>query len=315
VGDYGNPELQANRPLRELLEASVGTPRSVVDVSRRVGRQSITWRATSVSGEAFFLKRHQHRQHFLAELIALEQWIPALPPADWWTTPRLVGKSNELGALVMTVVAGEIFDESGLARSAGAGVYELAGRFAALLHRAKVDAESAGRPRSYDQETIVRLLDSARPYLDEPTVRWIEETVLQPNLWHGLRTVPVHADYSPRNWIVGYPALVLGVIDWERCRPGYWLEDVHRTMHDHWHRKPRYADAFFAGYGRRPSEAEERQSHLIALINAVGGLSWSFTYGDHDFARTNRVLMERCRRAILETEGSSRFVPDAPHTP
>ncbi len=77
----------------------MGPVRPIMDVSRTFGRQSVTWRATSVRGDMYYLKRHQHRHHYKAEAIAFEQWVPSLRTAEWWAAPRIVGKSEQLGGL------------------------------------------------------------------------------------------------------------------------------------------------------------------------------------------------------------------------
>ncbi len=190
----------------------------------------------------------------------------------------------------MTALPGNVFDESTYDRSSTANVYQLAGRFAAVVHKSGVNPTLSGKPRAYEKATILKLPESAKPHLLTEATEWIEAVLLKTNLWRGLQIVPVHADYSPRNWIVGHPPTTLGVIDWERSRPGYWLEDSHRMLHDHWSKEPAYGDAFYSGYGHRPTASELRQLQLISLINAVGGLPWTLDHGDTDFAETKTAF-------------------------
>ena len=90
----------------------------------------------------------------------------------------------------------------------------------------------------------------------------------------------------------------LGIIDWERSVPGYFIEDFHRMIHDSWTLEPQLRDAFFKGYGREPTELEWYQGNLVALINAVGGVSWSITHGDLKFEKHNRDVVERMKKIL-----------------
>jgi hypothetical protein len=87
----------------------------------------------------------------------------------------------------------------------------------------------------------------------------------------------------------------LGIIDWERSRPGYFVEDFQRMIQNHWVDQPHLVDAFFTGYGRRPSEQEWRQANQVVLINAVAGVPWSVTHGDFEFEKRNREVVERLK--------------------
>ena len=82
--------------------------------------------------------------------------------------------------------------------------------------------------------------------------------------------------------------LRFGLIDWERCRPGYWLEDAQRMVVDHWLDEPVMRSAFYQDYGRFPSSCEERQVKLIALANVVGSVPWAIEHGDAEFAEFGR---------------------------
>jgi thiamine kinase-like enzyme len=117
-------------------------------------------------------------------------------------------------------------------------------------------------------------------------------------VWDGLKLVPVHCDYSPRNWLVEDGRNAIGVIDWERARPGYWVEDFHRMTLDHWWRRPALRDAYFDGYGREPSEKERRQAGMVSLVNAIGGVPWAIGHGDTQFEAHNRRVIATLRDVL-----------------
>ena len=297
----GSPELPENRPLREFVDKSARSPTTIEDASRPFGRRSITWRILTRDGETYYLKRHEHRQHYQSEVIALTTWTPRMAESCWWSVPRLVAKSDQLGALLVTGLEGVLVDEAACSSQQMLRIYEMAGRFAALIHGADFDCSGSGRPRFYDSTTVLKLIDTAKPYLAEDSVLWIERTFRKEGLWKGLQPVPVHADYSPRNWIVTESSSTIGIIDWERSRSGYWIEDVQFMVYRYWDCYPQYADAFYSGYGRVPTADERLQMNLVVLANAVGGVSWAITHDDTEFARVNRYLIDRCRRAIMAT--------------
>lgn len=96
--------------LRAFAAATVGTVLEVEDFSRKIGRKSITWRVTSGDGQVFYLKQHEERKLYETELVVYTRWIPNLRISSELRTPELVSNSTDLGALILTVVPGEILD-------------------------------------------------------------------------------------------------------------------------------------------------------------------------------------------------------------
>lgn len=176
-------------------------------------------------------------------------------------------------------------------------MHRLAGRVASEIHQLDVDPHEAGTARLYGPDMWDRNIEAAVPYLDKETLRWIERTAAQENLFDGLSLVPTHCDFSPRNWLIDRSGggLSLGLIDWERARPGYWLEDAQRFVFDHWQTEPRLRDEYFAGYGRSPSATEERQLNLICLSNALATVSWATEHGDLEFADFGRQVLAKLK--------------------
>lgn len=69
-------------------------------------------------------------------------------------------------------------------------------------------------------------------------------------------------------------------------------------MQDHWKVDPQLRDAFFTGYGRKPSELEWHQANQVALINAVGGVPWAINHEDWEFEHLNRAVIEQLRSVL-----------------
>ena len=293
-----NMNEQDLNSLRRFAYDTLGRPIEFEDFSRSYGRKTVTWRIT-VSGESeYYLKRHENRSHYLAEVRALDLWIPRLPNEPWWSVPKVVATADELGAVIITGLPGLILEENSVESSARTKIFELAGAFAKSLHSSRIDLSSEPTFQTYTGEQLDRILLVAEPHIDSATLQWVDSLVRRSDAWEGLELVPTHCDFSPRNWLCCDEDAPLGIIDWERSRPGYFVEDFQRMVQDHWLDEPQLKDAFFAGYGREPSELEWRQANQVVLINAVGGVPWSISHGDSDFEQRNRAVIERLKSVL-----------------
>ena len=293
----------------DLLGRSV----DIKDLSRSYGRKSVTWRITDSDNREYYLKCHEHRSHYLAEVRALTEWVPYLHEEPWWFAPTVLATSDELGAVIITALPGLILEEAPVESSTRTRLFELAGKFANSLHSSGIDLSSTPTSQTYTGEELDRYLLAAEPHIDSATMRWVDSIVRSSDAWEGLAIVPVHCDFSPRNWLTlegtapegtapegtaPEGTAPLGVIDWERSRPGYYVEDFQRMIQDHWVIEPHLRAAFFTGYGREPSELEWLQANQVVLINAVGGVPWSISHGDLEFEQRNRAVIESLKSLL-----------------
>lgn len=283
--------------LRKFAYDSLGDSIDIEDFSRSYGRKSVTWRITVPGKREYYLKRHEDRRHYFAEVRALNEWVTSLPVEPGWSVPKVLATADELGAVIMTGLPGLVLGETPVGSTTRTKLFELAGRFACLLHSSRIDLSTL-TPQTYAGDQPDRYLLLAEPYIGRATLKWVDSVVRRSDAWKGLEIVPIHCDYSPRNWIVCEGQALLGIIDWERSRPGYWVEDFQRMIHDHWKVDPQLRDAFFKGYGREPSELEWYQANQVVLLNAVGGVPWSIDHGDWEFERLNREVIERLKSVL-----------------
>lgn len=279
--------------LKSFAEDVLGQIAGFEDCSRGFGRKSVTWRITAAGQDVFYLKRHEERRLYETEQIVYTKWLPKLRDVSDWNSPELVGNSTELGALLMTSVPGEILEDSDASLDDQLRMHRSAGQLASQIHQLDVDASEAGPPRLYGPELWERYLQLAAPYLDSETLEWVEGIASQDDLFGGLSLVPTHSDFSPRNWLIHRSGAnaSLGLIDWERARAGFWLEDGHRLVFDHWRKEPRLRAAFYDGYGHSPTPTEERQLNVICLANALGTVPWAIDHGDFEFAEFGRRVL------------------------
>jgi len=291
-----SPDSPANERLREMARQTLGSGCEFTDFSRNVGRRTITWLLTASDGTQAYLKRHEHRKHHAAEVLTLSRWAPLIESADWWSAPAVLTSDDELGAVILSALPGETLDHAQVTPGEREEAFRLAGRFASLLHVLDADPRETGRAQVYDAATREAYLRSAAPHLHDATKEWIRKSCAgEP--FAGLAVVPAHVDYSPRNWLIDRSGggLRLGVIDWERARAAYWIEDVQRLESDYWVQDNGLRSAFFEGYGRAPTARESQQLDLIVLLNATATLQWALDHGDRPFFDRALATIERLK--------------------
>ncbi|MDA0350878.1 MAG: phosphotransferase [Chloroflexi bacterium] len=271
------PSEDLRAALRSFAERTLGRIVMLEDRSRTFGRLSLVWHIEAADGHHYYLKRHEDRRLYDRELRALTDWLPRLPEGARQMTVPLVATADDLDAMLFAAAPGEIVEDAALTTEERHAAYQLAGAFAAALHA--LPCEGCGPAEDYG----ANLRSTIRPWLADPAAaftaeeqRWATDTIRADGALDAVRLVPAHMDYSPRNWLIHRAdgALWLYVIDWERARPAPWTEDVQRMAEDHWHADPVAREAFFLGYGRQPSDIEERQIRALAVANnAIGAIA------------------------------------------
>lgn len=286
--------------LRRFAERTIGPIAHLDDRSRSFGRMSLVWRLETAEGRQYYLKRHEERRLFDRELRALNDWLPRLPEGARQMTVPAIAIADELDAMIFEAAPGEIVEDADLTDHERQAAYQMAGAFAAALHA--LPCEGCGPAEDY----AATQLASVERWLNDPAAgftsdeqRWARATIEAGGAFKGVQLVPAHMDYSPRNWLLHREdgALWLHVIDWERARPAPWVEDVQRMAEDHWHHDPTMREAFFLGYGRQPTEVEERQIRSLAAANAaIGAIGWGGQRGDTAFVAKGRAILDRMRQ-------------------
>ena len=128
---------------------ALGDSIHIEDYSRSFGRKSTTWRITAPGEREYYLKRHEDRRHYFAEVRALDDWAGCLPDEPWWSVPEVISTSDELGAVIMTGLPGSVLEETPVQSSTRTKLFELAGSFANLLHSCQMDLSPISRSNTY----------------------------------------------------------------------------------------------------------------------------------------------------------------------
>ena len=292
------PDASANAALRAWAESVAGAQVEIVDRSRGFGQPSIVWELQPMGSERLFLKRSGSSAHFRRARHANEHWIPQLD-GERFHFPTRVGTNEELLAFVATALDGPVVETMDLKSADVTFLMHEAGALARAIHALPV--EEAVDPVAYMGHKVSRYLQPSE-HVDPRDIDWVLALVDEGRAFDGCAMVGTHGDWSPRNWLrldnEGLPAL--GAIDWERARVDVWLEDMQRMTHDHWYRFPWLREAFFDGYGRRPTEPEARQLKMLTLVASLAAIPYACKHEDEGFAKLSRQMFERARREFRD---------------
>ena len=297
---FHSPDHPDNQRFIEFARLEMGSALKIDNFSRDIGRPSIVWRLTGSDGSRAWLKHHELPLLYERELLGLEQFVPALGPQTWWKSPSLIAKDDELEVILMTEVSGELLDSTPVSSDECTRMFQLAGKFIRKLHDADIRDPDGIDAGEYLRDRLQYYLGAGEKSVDEKTAAWAGELIDEACSFSGLRRVPCHMDFSPRNWLIqrGEEGTGFGVIDWERARWDLWLQDVQRMEYDHFHREPHLREAYFEGYGREPSEDEGLQLNAISLVTSIASIAWAAAHDDAQFVELSRAQIERIRTAI-----------------
>lgn len=245
----------------------------------------------SACGVRAIVKAHQSEQRYATETYAYDRWVPAI--AD--RAPTVLARDDDRRVLVLSLLPGET--EPLLHDDAARQVHRDAGAVLRRFHEAEAcpdDPEASDRRvRSY-RRWVGRAPEGL---LDADDLAFAETYVTVLGSLPAISMVPSHGDWSPRNWIV--TGSTVAVIDFERAERAWWTKDLERLWWRDWLARPDLREAFFDGYGRRPTETEEIAVVAASVLGHITTIVWGTQNGDLDFA-------ERGRRALRGIRANRR---------
>jgi Ser/Thr protein kinase RdoA (MazF antagonist) len=198
---------------------------------------------------------------------------------------------------------GEVLEVVQLPREQELVVWRDAGNALAKLHESAV-GEFFG-PLNRDGTPAGPLITGAVEWMEHQFADWLERGeqigALRPSelrvvdaahallsAFQGERPIPCHRDYCSANWLVTPAGGWAGVIDFEFS---YWdvrAADFTRYPEWSWIDRPDRIEAFFNGYGRVFTPAEEQQRLVSLVLYALGALVWGEENDYHGFAAEGR---------------------------
>ena len=250
---------------------------------------AVVVRLRTESGRELIAKSHAASVNFDRELTAYRRWVPALGDR----VPTLVAADEEAGVVVLTPLPGTHLEEAIASGESEEALYADAGALVRRLH----DTQTPEFDEGWAEHIVARVekwIGRAGPgVLDADDVVWVRRQV------HQLLDLPppplviCHGDWQPRNWRVD--GGVVRAFDFERTEPDWWIFDFQRMWLQQWRDKPHLSDAFFDGYGRRPTEVELRGTWAICAGRALMQIPYAIEHGDAAFADAAREVIRWMR--------------------
>lgn len=236
-------------------------------------------------GRHLIVKGHSQQGHHDVEIGAYHDVVPAI--AD--RAPTVVIADPHRRVLVMTKLDGGAFpseEDVGTARLRG--LYRDAGALLARLH-----AAAPARPRpDFAERYTIRLeawIERApEGLLGAADVDYARRRIAELAHLPAPPAVICHSDWQPRNWLVTRDDRVLA-FDFERVRWEWWGHDISRMWWREWVGRPDLAEAFFAGYGRAPTDDDLATLMALSAAGHITQIVWATEHGDEAFAHDGRV--------------------------
>ncbi|HVH99274.1 MAG TPA: aminoglycoside phosphotransferase family protein [Enhygromyxa sp.] len=240
---------------------------------------------TTSDGQERVVKQFRSARAYEQEHRALSRWFGAQERLGGARVPKLIAAAPELAALILERLPGTALDNDA---EAAPDVHRAAGRFLAALHQLPwVDDDPLPLADALVRRTGAWLRQAP---LEPEQARVVERHGPRPELFSGARRVPCHRDFAPRNWL--WDGGRLSVLDFEHARSDLALVDMTKLCVGAWSQRPALAAAFFAGYGRSPSDLEREQLRALVVLHGVASLAWGH-------ARDDVELITEGRRALV----------------
>ncbi len=236
-------------------------------------------------GREYIAKRHTSAGKHAQEVRAYHRWAPALGAG----AARLLAADLQTMTILITALPGHPADSTADARD----YHRQAGALLRLLHDAEPPRPLPGFQQWLDNRISWWRQQSASLLSAE------EQRIIDHHL-AALRALgipvggPGHFDFQPRNWVVDQ-AGTLRVIDFEHARVGLQARDFTRLHFRYWASRPELRDAFFDGYRRRLTAAEQQAVLNCGAIDALTALARGAQTGDSTLVSHGRATLTHLR--------------------
>lgn len=238
-------------------------------------------------GRRYVAKQHRSSERFEQEVRAYTTYLATMRDI----TAGLVAHDPSSHTLLLSYLPGIDCDGTGLTSSERSLSHHRAGAALRRLHDGVPhgQTELVGSGLADRMRQWTRRADHAG-IISHDERRRLHAWALQ------LSSTPMegsicHLDYQPRNWRLHHDGVF--VVDFEHCRPDARVRDFARLEHRHWARHPQLRNAFFSGYGRLLSDAEQQLLHLFGAIEAVTALVRGHETADADLSTHGRAILTR----------------------
>ncbi|MEU7179478.1 MULTISPECIES: aminoglycoside phosphotransferase family protein [Streptomyces] len=213
--------------------------------------------------------------------------------------PRLLAADPGLKAIMSSPLPGKVVRGLPLEKEVELRVHEDAGR---LLCRWHDQSDPGSEQDRQDLRTAMReqaqeaaaCLESTAEYLSAEQRTLVEAVSRElPELAEQLPLVYQHGDYSTRNWLWDAESGHHGLIDFAMAHHGPAVEEFVWLCGAVWATRPDLKAAYFAGYGRPLSNAEERLLRLLTTRLGVSYLNSGLVKARVDLVERGHLVLDR----------------------
>jgi hypothetical protein len=276
-GGRSRAQQEPDSNLRSWVAATLGPTRGWT----RLGAAWDVFAMTTADGRERVVKQLGSARAFEQEQQALDGWFLHAGEVGGARVPRLIASEPCLAALILERLPGSAPPEG------DAVVHHAAGRFLAALHRLEIRDDDrlplgdalAQRTRAWRR----------RVELEPEWHRVVDEHGPRPELFEGVSRVPCHRDFEARNWL--WDGDTLAVVDFEHARMDCGLVDLAKLTVGSWRARPDLRTAFFAGYGREPTEVERERMRCVLVLHGLASLAWGREHGHETHVREGREAL------------------------
>ena len=242
-------------------------------------------RVRDARGQEFVVKQHRSRSKHDREVNAYRHWTAALGSS----AARLIAADGTAMAMAITALPGEPC--SGEYTTAA---HHQAGALLRRLHDAERARDLPWFPGWLDDR--VRHWTSQADNLLSAKDHAIIDGHLSALATVGIpRGVPCHLDFQPRNWLLDTSGN-LALIDFEHARTDLPARDFVRLRFRVWASRPDLQEAFFDGYGRRLTDAEDEAVWHLGALDALTALVRGRQCGDPALITSGHATLSQLRQ-------------------
>ena len=263
------------------------------------GHESSTVRLDASIGFCY-LKIHESQPYWHNEVHAYEHWASAFGDL----APRLLAARDKAPmALIVSELPGKIVENTPLSSSQERTIWQAAGAALVALHDlgpgkqfgpclrdgtyAEVLSQNAREHVAKRLESQIELATSAG-YVTDDELTTIQAAYDLIPAFEGEPPLPCHRDYCAANWLINEEGAWTGVIDFEFAHWDVRVADFSRDPDWSWILRPDLVDAFFKGYGRSLTPAEEQQLLVAHAEYALSAILWGHDNAFYGFEREGR---------------------------
>jgi Ser/Thr protein kinase RdoA (MazF antagonist) len=241
-------------------------------------------RVSDARSQEWVVKQHGTQAKHDREVHAYRHWTAALGPS----APRLIAADSATMTIVITTMPGQ--PRSG---DLTAAIHHQAGALLRRFHDTEPARELPWFPGWLD-DRVRHWTSQARTLLSAEDATVVDSHLTALRMTGVPRGVPCHLDFQPRNWLLDKSGN-LALIDFEHARTDLPARDFVRLWFRVWPSRPDLHDAFFDGYGRLLTDAEDELVWHLGALDALTALARGRQTGERALTTSGHATLRQLR--------------------